>query len=96
LHERQRALRVVLGADLSRSRDVDMAKVAQLRELSSCDVTAVHLYWPPQHFERLSEAARPAKLLRPRPFAPQNLRAPGRFSANMCGGASGTRNAGRS
>jgi nucleotide-binding universal stress UspA family protein len=51
--ENKRALRVVLGADLSRSTDVAMAQVARLRALSPCDVTAVHLYWPPQQFERL-------------------------------------------
>jgi nucleotide-binding universal stress UspA family protein len=49
----QRPLRVVLGADFSRSTDAAMSFVRGWRRLSPCDVTAVHLYWPPQQFARL-------------------------------------------
>jgi len=50
---RERPLRVMLGADLSRSTDAAMELVDHWRKLAPCDVTAVHLYWPPQQFERL-------------------------------------------
>ncbi len=50
---RSRPLRVVLGADFSRSTDCAMGKLEELRKLAPCDVSAVHLYWPPQQFERL-------------------------------------------
>lgn len=46
-------LRIVLGADLSRSTDAAMQAVERWRRLAPCDVTAVHLYWPPQQFARL-------------------------------------------
>jgi nucleotide-binding universal stress UspA family protein len=51
--EEGRPLRVVLGADLSRSTDAAMSFIESWRRLSPCDVTAVHLYWPPQEFARL-------------------------------------------
>jgi nucleotide-binding universal stress UspA family protein len=46
-------LRIVLGADLSHSTDAAMALVEHWRRLAPCDVTAMHLYWPPQQFARL-------------------------------------------
>jgi nucleotide-binding universal stress UspA family protein len=49
----QRPLRVVLGADLSRSTDAAMNFVDGWRRLAPCKLTAVHLYWPPQQFVRL-------------------------------------------
>ncbi|HKU36551.1 MAG TPA: universal stress protein [Polyangiales bacterium] len=48
-----RTLRIALGADFSRSTDAAMEAVGRLRRLSPCDVTAIHLYWPPQQFERM-------------------------------------------
>lgn len=48
-----RTLRVMLGADFSRSTDQAAKGVDGLRRLAPCDVTAVHLYWPPQEFARL-------------------------------------------
>ncbi|HKP60639.1 MAG TPA: universal stress protein [Polyangiales bacterium] len=51
--EQKRTLRVMLGADLSRSTDAAMAFVDSWRRIAPCDVTAVHLYWPPQQFARL-------------------------------------------
>lgn len=49
----QRPLRVMLGADFSRSTDEAARHIEGLRRLGPCDVTAVHLYWPPQQFARL-------------------------------------------
>lgn len=49
----RRPLRVLLGADFSRSSDVAMEFIDQLREFGPCQVTAVHLYWPPQELARL-------------------------------------------
>jgi nucleotide-binding universal stress UspA family protein len=49
----ERPLRIVLGADLSRSTDAAMEVVQRWRRLAPCDVTAIHLYWPPQAFARL-------------------------------------------
>jgi len=49
----QRPLRVMLGADFSRSADEAARRIDGLRRLSPCEVTAVHLYWPPQEFARL-------------------------------------------
>ena len=46
-------LRVVLGADPSRSTDAAMRCIEDWQQLAPCDVTAVHLYWPPQQFSRL-------------------------------------------
>jgi nucleotide-binding universal stress UspA family protein len=51
--DEKKPLRVVLGADLSRSTDAAMQAVERWRRLAPCDVTAVHLYWPPQQFARL-------------------------------------------
>lgn len=48
-----RPLRVMLGADLSHSSDAAMGFIRELRKLGPCDVTAMHLYWPPQQFARL-------------------------------------------
>jgi nucleotide-binding universal stress UspA family protein len=49
----QRPLRIVLGADRSHSSAVAMQWVNQLRHAGACEVTAVHLYWPPAQFKRL-------------------------------------------
>lgn len=49
----ERPLRIVMGADLSRSTDAAMEAVQRWRALAPCDVTAVHLYWPPEQFARL-------------------------------------------
>ena len=51
--EQKRPLRVVLGADLSRSTDAAMAFIEGWRRIAPCDVSAIHLYWPPQQFARL-------------------------------------------
>jgi nucleotide-binding universal stress UspA family protein len=51
--EEKHPLRIVLGADLSRSTDAATQAVERWRRLAPCDVTAVHLYWPPQQFARL-------------------------------------------
>lgn len=52
LHE-QRPLRVLLGADLSLGTDAAVSLIEDWRRLAPCDLTAVHLYWPPYEFERL-------------------------------------------
>jgi nucleotide-binding universal stress UspA family protein len=49
----KKPLRIVVGADLSRSTDAAMEVVERWKRLAPCDVTAVHLYWPPQQFARL-------------------------------------------
>jgi nucleotide-binding universal stress UspA family protein len=46
-------LRVVIGADDSLTTDAAVSFVATLQALGPCDVTAVHLFWPPLAFERL-------------------------------------------
>jgi nucleotide-binding universal stress UspA family protein len=51
--DEQRPLRVVLGADQSRSTDAAMRCIEDWQKLAPCDVTAVHLYWAPQEFSRL-------------------------------------------
>jgi nucleotide-binding universal stress UspA family protein len=51
--ERQHALRIMVGADLSRSTEAAAGFIETLRRCGPCDVTAVHLYWPPQQFQRL-------------------------------------------
>lgn len=53
LGQQHRPLRVVLGADVSRSTTAAMQLVRQWNRLSPCEITAVHLYWPPQQFVRL-------------------------------------------
>jgi nucleotide-binding universal stress UspA family protein len=48
----ERPLRVVLGIDRSLSSDAAMRWTAELRAYGPCEVTAVHLYWPPEQFHR--------------------------------------------
>lgn len=49
----ERPLRVVLGADLSLSSEAAMRWLNELTRLGPCEVVLVHLYWPPQQFQRL-------------------------------------------
>lgn len=49
----RRPLRVIVGADDSVTTDAAVSFVANLQALGPCDVTAVHLFWPPLVFERL-------------------------------------------
>jgi nucleotide-binding universal stress UspA family protein len=49
----ERPLRVVLGADLTQSGEAAMRWVNDLTSLGPCEIELVHLYWPPQQFERL-------------------------------------------
>jgi nucleotide-binding universal stress UspA family protein len=49
----QRPLRVLIGADLSRSTEAVADFLHTLRRAGPCDVTAVHLYWAPEQFQRL-------------------------------------------
>jgi nucleotide-binding universal stress UspA family protein len=49
----ERPLRIVLGADRSQTTLAALRLVDQLRQLGPCDVTALHLYWPPAEFTRL-------------------------------------------
>lgn len=46
-------LRVVVGADDSPTTDAAVSFVSTLQALGPCDVSAVHLFWPPLAFERL-------------------------------------------
>jgi nucleotide-binding universal stress UspA family protein len=52
-------LHVVLGADLSRSTEAAMAILERWRRVGPCQVTAVHLYWPPEQVVRLGVDATP-------------------------------------
>jgi nucleotide-binding universal stress UspA family protein len=54
--QHKRPLRIVLGADFSRSCEQAMRWIHQLASFGSCQVTAIHLYWPPEQFERLGLA----------------------------------------
>jgi nucleotide-binding universal stress UspA family protein len=49
----ERALRIVLGADLSLSADAAIRWVSELAQLGSCEIVLAHLYWPPLQFQRL-------------------------------------------
>lgn len=49
----QRPLRVIVGADESVTTDAAVSFLSRLQALAPCDVTAVHLFWPPTVFERL-------------------------------------------
>jgi nucleotide-binding universal stress UspA family protein len=51
--QQKRPLRILLGADLSRSCEHAMRWIHQLASFGPCQVTAAHLYWPPEQFERL-------------------------------------------
>jgi nucleotide-binding universal stress UspA family protein len=51
--EGRRALRVLMGVDLSLASEHAIRWVASLCALGPCDVGATHLYWPPDQFERL-------------------------------------------
>jgi nucleotide-binding universal stress UspA family protein len=48
-----RPLRVMLGADASLSSEYALHWIEGLRAIGPCEVTVVHLYWPPDQFKRL-------------------------------------------
>jgi nucleotide-binding universal stress UspA family protein len=48
-----RPLRILLGADDSATTDAALHFTEQLRELGPCEVSALHLFWPPEEFKRL-------------------------------------------
>jgi len=48
-----RALRVLLGADHSATTESAVDFVSKLRALGRCDVSALHLFWPPSEHHRL-------------------------------------------
>ena len=49
----ERPLQIMLGADFSRTTDAAMSFIEKLRAFGPCEVTALHLYWPPEQFQRL-------------------------------------------
>jgi len=49
----ERPLRVVLGADLTASTDAAMQWINSLARFGRIEVTAAHLYWPPEQYNRL-------------------------------------------
>lgn len=49
----ERPLRVVLGADLTASTTAAMSWINQLARFGRITVSAAHLYWPPEQYERL-------------------------------------------
>ena len=49
----ERPLRVLLAADLSLSGEGAMRWLNDLTSVGPCEIVLVHLYWPPQQFQRL-------------------------------------------
>ena len=49
----KRPLRILLGTDPSLSAEAALRWVSELKSFGPCDVTALHLYWPPSQFSRL-------------------------------------------
>jgi nucleotide-binding universal stress UspA family protein len=49
----RRALRVLMGVDFSLASEHAMRWVGALCAFGPCEVSAIHLYWPPDQFERL-------------------------------------------
>jgi nucleotide-binding universal stress UspA family protein len=49
----RKPLRVVIGADDSATTDAAVSFIGTLQALGPCEVSAVHLFWPPVAFERL-------------------------------------------
>ena len=47
-----RPLKILFGADLTHSSEVAMHWIRDLRSVGPCEVTVVHLYFPPQEFQR--------------------------------------------
>lgn len=52
----RRPLRIVMGIDFSLSSENAMRWVTSLCAFGPCDVSAIHLYWPPDQFNRLGLA----------------------------------------
>lgn len=51
--QRDRPLRIVLGAEPSYSTECAAQQLASLCALGPCELTAVRLFWPPNEFQRL-------------------------------------------
>jgi nucleotide-binding universal stress UspA family protein len=51
--EGRRALRVLIGVDFSLASEHALRWVASLSAYGPCEISATHLYWPPEEFERL-------------------------------------------
>jgi len=51
--EKGRPLRVLVGLDRTHASDAALTFTRGLRKLGACDVTFVHIYWPPDEFQRL-------------------------------------------
>jgi nucleotide-binding universal stress UspA family protein len=51
--EKGRPLRVLVGLDRTHASDAALTYARGLRHLGACDVTFVHIYWPPDEFQRL-------------------------------------------
>jgi nucleotide-binding universal stress UspA family protein len=49
----ERALRIMLGADLTASTEAAMSWINDLARFGQCEVVAAHCYWPPQEYARL-------------------------------------------
>src|SRR2546423_11839507 len=48
-----RPLRLLAGLDLDAAGEAVVAQLKELREAGACDVTFVHVYWPPAEYARL-------------------------------------------
>jgi nucleotide-binding universal stress UspA family protein len=46
-------LRILVGYDLSSTGDAALRSVKELMELAPCEVTVLHVYWPPEVRRRL-------------------------------------------
>lgn len=49
----ERPLRILVGVDLTRASEAALKWLHDLRELGPCDITLLHLYWPPVEYARL-------------------------------------------
>src|SRR2546423_3510643 len=48
-----RPLRLLAGLDLDAAGEAVVAQLKELREAGACDITFVHVYWPPAEYARL-------------------------------------------
>ncbi len=49
----ERPLRILVGVDLTRASEAAMKWLHGMRALGPCDITLLHLYWPPVEYARL-------------------------------------------
>jgi nucleotide-binding universal stress UspA family protein len=72
MRDTERRLRILAGIDLQPAGVRVVAFIADLKRRQPCDVTFIHLYWPPEQFERLGLQG-PRELLETDPDVAANL-----------------------